>query len=93
MTTEQIFVFAILSIALFLFVTERWRYDIIALLALLAVSLAGIVPRAKAFSGFGHPAVITVAAVLVVGRALQNAGLVDLLAHWVLKVGELRPFR
>ncbi|MGB7951346.1 MAG: SLC13 family permease [Candidatus Binatia bacterium] len=90
MTHEQIFVFTVLLFALFLFVTERWRYDVIALLSLLAVVFGGIVPGSKAFLGFGHPAVITVGAVLVVGRALQNAGLVDWLAHWVLKVGE-RP--
>ena len=88
MTAEQIGVFVVLLLALVLFVTERWRYDVIALLALLAVTLAGIVPGDKAFLGFGHPAVITVAAVLVVGRALQNAGLVDLLANWVSKVGD-----
>ena len=88
MTTEQIGVFVVLLFALVLFVTERWRYDIVALLALLAVTLAGIVPADRAFLGFGHAAVITVAAVLVIGRALQNSGLVDLLANWVLKVGD-----
>ncbi|MGH7825305.1 MAG: SLC13 family permease, partial [Candidatus Binatia bacterium] len=90
MTLHQIIILLVLVAALLLFITERWRYDIVALMALLAVTLSGIVPADKAFSGFGHAAVITVAAVLVVGRALQNSGLVDLLASWVLRVGD-RP--
>ena len=90
MTFEQTVLLLVLSLALILFVTERWRYDIVALLALLAATLSGIVPADKAFSGFGHAAVITVAAVLVVGRALQNSGLVDLLAAWVATAGN-RP--
>jgi di/tricarboxylate transporter len=49
----------------------------VALLALLAVVLTGVLPMEQAFDGFSHPAVITVAAVLVISRALQNAGLVD----------------
>jgi di/tricarboxylate transporter len=60
-----------------LFVWGRWRYDIVALLALLAAVYLGLVAPQDAFSGFGHPAVITVAAVLVIGRALQISGLVD----------------
>ena len=90
MTPEQILLLLILSGALVFFMTERWRYDIVALLALLAATLAGIVPAEQAFSGFGHAAVITVAAVLVVGRALQNSGLVDFLASYALRVGD-RP--
>jgi di/tricarboxylate transporter len=77
MTAEQAIVFAILAGAMALFVWGRWRYDIVALLALLAAVYAGAVPAASAFAGFGHPAVITVAAVLVISRALQVSGLVD----------------
>ncbi|MEK9751884.1 MAG: SLC13 family permease [Rhodospirillaceae bacterium] len=72
MTWEQAYVFAVLVTALGLFIWGRWRYDIVALAALLAVVAAGLVPAARAFEGFGHPAVITVAAVLVISRALQK---------------------
>ena len=81
MTFEQIYVFAVLAGTLGLFVWGRWRYDIVALIALVAVVLAGIVPAAEAFNGFGHPAVITVAAVLVISRGLQNSGIVGWLAR------------
>jgi len=90
MTVDQMILLLILLAALICFITERWRYDIVALLALLAATLTGIVRAETAFSGFGHAAVITVTAVLVVGRALQNSGLVDFLASYALKVGD-RP--
>lgn len=77
----EAFVFAVLAAALVLFLWGRWRYDIVAVLALLAVGLAGVLPRDQLFLGFGHPAVVTVAAVLVVSRGLANAGIVDALAR------------
>ena len=51
-----------LAAALLLFVWGRWRYDLVALLSLLVLVVAGIVPAAAAFDGFAHPAVVTVAA-------------------------------
>jgi di/tricarboxylate transporter len=90
MTIEQTVVFAVLLLCLVLFVLGRWRYDIVALLALLVVTIAGIVPAEQAFAGFGHPAVITVAAVLVASRGLFNSGLVSSIASWLGRLGE-RP--
>ncbi|MGM0668611.1 MAG: SLC13 family permease, partial [Gemmatimonadota bacterium] len=87
MTLDQVVVFAILAATLVLFIWERWRYDIVALGALLAVYLAGLVPAGEVFLGFGHPAVITVAAVLVISRGLMNAGVVDALARQLDRVG------
>lgn len=87
MTFDQAAVFAVLAGALFLFVRGTWRYDVVALLALLASTLLGIVPADRAFAGFGHPAVVTVAAVLVIGSALQNSGIVDALSRQVSRIG------
>ena len=77
MNHEQITLFLILGAALGCFVWGRFRYDVVAVLALLAAVVAGIVPGDEAFLGFGHPAVITVAAVLVLSRALRNSGLIE----------------
>lgn len=74
-------VFGVLAGAFGMFVWGRFRYDFIALLALLAVVLTGVLPMDQAFDGFAHPAVVTVAAVLVISRALQNAGLVDVVVR------------
>jgi hypothetical protein len=74
-------VFAVLGATLAMFVWGRWRYDLVAILALLALLASGVLPFEQAFDGFSHPAVITVAAVLVLSRALQNAGLVDVVVR------------
>ena len=67
-----------------MFLWGRWRHDMVALAGLLACVLAGLVRPADAFAGFGHPAVITVACVLVLSRGLQTSGAVDALARVVL---------
>ena len=81
MTFEQGAVFAVLAAAMGLFVWGRWRYDIVAIVALLTAVYLGVVPAKAAFAGFGHPAVITVAAVLVISRAFQVSGVVGHLAR------------
>jgi len=81
MSFHLIYIFAVLAATLTLFIWGRWRYDIVALMALLAVVAGGLIPAAQAFSGFGHPAVITVAAVLVISKAIQNSGLIGWLAR------------
>ncbi|MBN2505218.1 MAG: SLC13 family permease [Verrucomicrobia bacterium] len=80
-------VFIILGLTLAAFIWGRIRYDLVALLALFSAVVAGVVPAADAFAGFGHPAVITVAAVLVLSKAFQQSGLVDLIAGQTLKAG------
>ncbi|MFO7497480.1 MAG: SLC13 family permease [Desulfobacterales bacterium] len=87
LTFDQAVVFAILSATLVLFVWGRWRYDLVAVAALLLVFIAGLVPAEQVFMGFGHPAVVTVAAVLVLSRGLLNAGVVDSLSRSLARVG------
>ncbi|SEM07313.1 TrkA-C domain-containing protein [Roseovarius tolerans] len=77
-------IFSILAITMGLFLWGRLRHDVIALAALLASVIAGLVPTDTAFAGFGHPAVITVACVLILSQGLQNTGAVDWLARSVL---------
>lgn len=84
MTVDQATILAILAAAIGLFVWGRWRHDIVAMAALLAAVAAGLVPGSEAFAGFGHPAVVTVACVLVLSAALQSSGAVDALARAVL---------
>jgi len=83
-TSDQIILF-ILLIAVFAgLIWGRWRYDVVAFVALLAALLTGIVPTGLAFSGFGHPATIIIALVLVVSRGLSNSGAIELLARFVV---------
>ena len=84
--TNEAIVFVVLVVALVLFVWGKWRYDVVALLALLFLSILGIVPASEAYKGFGHPAVVTVAAVLILSRALQNSGVVDVIANCYARI-------
>lgn len=84
---DQVVVFLTLAVALVLFASGKIRHDFTALIALFIVVVFGIVPAGDAFAGFGHPAVITVAAVLIISRALQNSGLIDVMAQWVSRAG------
>ncbi|HSR72045.1 MAG TPA: SLC13 family permease [Kiloniellales bacterium] len=81
MTADQSLLVAILLVLLGLLAWGRWRYDVVAFLALMTAVVAGLVPSREAFAGFGHPATITVAAVLVLSRALTNSGATDRLAQ------------
>ena len=84
MTYDQSLILSILLATVAMFLWGRWRYDMVAAASLLACVLTGIVVPAEAFDGFGHPAVITVACVLVLSRGLQTSGAIDLLARTVL---------
>lgn len=86
MSFEIWMIFIILILTLVLFVTEWVRYDVVAILALLAVVFIGLIPTNRAFSGFSNSAVITVAGVLVLSRGLQNSGLVESIGEQLVKV-------
>jgi di/tricarboxylate transporter len=81
-------IFGLIILMLLFFIWGKWRYDIVSLVTLLVASLAGLVPMDEVFQGFGHPAVITVAAVLVVSKGLMNAGVVDFMARYLLRLGD-----
>jgi len=81
---DQILILLLLVSTVALFIWGRWRHDVVALAALVACVVLGLVPGAAAFSGFGHPAVITVACVLVLSYGMQSTGAVDVLARRAL---------
>ncbi len=83
MTFEQTILFALFGAVFALLVWGRWRYDIVAFSALLAGVALGVVPEDAAFAGFGHPAVVIVALVLIVSAGLVRSGAVHLLTRTV----------
>lgn len=83
-TSDQVSLFLLLTAVFALLIWGRWRYDIVAFVALLAALLMGVVPTESAFSGFGHPATIIIALVLVVSRGLSNSGAIELLARFIV---------
>ncbi|WMC11443.1 SLC13 family permease [Oceanimonas pelagia] len=84
MDQAQITILIILAATVVMFMWGRWRHDMVAAGALLACILTGLVPAEVAFDGLGHPAVITVACVLVLSKGLQSTGAVDVLARTFL---------
>ena len=74
MTTDNILVLGILAVAILLFVSERLRVDVVAMLVLVALVLTGLVTVEEAFSGFASPAVIVVWAVFIVSAGLTRCG-------------------
>jgi len=83
MTVDQLVIFAILLALFALLVWGRWRYDVVAFAALMTAVAAGLVAPGEAFDGFGHPATITVACVLVLSRVLAGTGAIDRLTQLV----------
>src|ERR687892_252769 len=71
MTTEQTLLFTLLVAVFALLIWGRWRYDLVAFVALVVALVAGVVPADQAFAGFGHPATAIIALVLVVSRGLS----------------------
>jgi di/tricarboxylate transporter len=87
---DQWLIGIILLAMLALFVIDKWRYDLVAMMALLSAAILGLVPAPEVFSGFGNAAVVTVAAVLIISHALWRSGVVDALASVMKRAGDKR---
>ncbi|UWQ14876.1 SLC13 family permease [Aliiroseovarius sp. M344] len=81
MTTDQIILFALFGAVFGLLLWGRYRYDLVAFTALMIGVVLGVVPTKDAFSGFGHPATLIVALVLVVSAGLVRSGAVFLITR------------
>ncbi|MGQ9366495.1 SLC13 family permease [Azospirillum sp. ST 5-10] len=88
---DQAALTAILAVVLAAFAAGRWRYDVVAIGGLLAAVGAGLVPAEAAFVGFANPAVITVAAVLVLARTAAESGVFDRVAGRLLAPARSLP--
>ena len=91
MTTDQILLFGILIVLFGLLVWGRFRYDLVAFVALMVTVMAGLIAPEDAFHGFGHPAVVIIALVLIVSRGLMNSGAVEMIARFVTRPDRALP--
>ncbi|MEO1746890.1 MAG: SLC13 family permease, partial [Pseudomonadota bacterium] len=85
MTTDQFLLFALFGLVFAMLVWGKVRYDVVAFGALMVAVIVGLVDGADAFSGFGHPAVVIIALVLIVSRGLMNSGAIELIARYTVK--------
>ncbi len=93
MTLEIATVFAITALAVTLFITERVRMDLVALLVMVSLALTGILTPVEALSGFSNAAVVTVWAVLILSAGLARTGVAGSIGHRILRLagnGEAR---
>ena len=81
MTRAQVLTIAILVAMIAGFLWERWRYDLVALMALIAALAAGIVPADRAFAGFANPVLPLIAAALVVSAAIGQSGAIEIIVR------------
>ena len=82
MSDQHILSIAIITL-LGLFIWSKYRYDALAAGALVILIIAGVIPANQAFDGFAHPAVITVALVLIISQGLKNSGLTGLVGKLI----------
>ena len=78
MTLQQILAFGVIGGMMLAFIWGRWRYDVVAVCALLAALSLGLVPPAEAFSGFSDDIVIIVGSALVVSAAVSRSGIMEI---------------
>ena len=83
MTAAQISAFAVIGGMMALFIWGRLRYDVVALLSLMAAYLIGIVPAEELFSGFSDDIIFIIASALIVSAAVSRSGVVEILLRKV----------
>ena len=79
--TDQILIVGLLIFMVGLFIWGRWRYDAISLVVLSLFVVLGFVEPSQAFTGFSHPAVITVALVLLISKGLERSGFISIIGR------------
>jgi di/tricarboxylate transporter len=80
---DQIVTLIVLGGMVALFLWDRLRYDLVALLALLGAVLSGIVPANHAFTGFSNPVLQLIAGALILSAAIARSGAVEVLVRWL----------
>lgn len=84
MTLQQALAFALVGGAIAAFVWGRWRYDVVAVSALLAGLALGVIPAENAFDGFRNDVTVIIACALVVSAAFARSGIVELVLRRIL---------
>ncbi len=87
MTSEILFIFCLLAVTVGLFIWDRIRMDIVALLVAITLAFSGLITPAEVFSGFGMPVVVMIAGLFIVGEGLFRTGVASTAGQWLLTVG------
>lgn len=87
------FVSGVLVTAIILFIWDRIRMDVVALLVVLSLALTGIVTADEAIAGFGASIVVTIATLFVVGEGLYRSGVAAAVGSWIVRMGGVSETR
>lgn len=82
LTMDGMAALGVMALALVLFIWNRLRVDVVALIVMLLLILTGLATPRQGISGFAHEATITVAFVLILAAGLLRTGAIDVLARW-----------
>jgi di/tricarboxylate transporter len=93
MPRDMLIVFALLAVTVALFVSDRMRLDLVALMSLLALTLTGILTPEEAVAGFSDPVVLIIAGLFVVGGGLFHTGVASRVGTLLGQVAGTRPIR
>ena len=88
MSPDQLLLILIFSLLFVFLLWGKFRYDLVAFSSLVVAVIIGVVPYDNAFDGFGHPATIIVALVLIVSRGLINSGAIYFIGRKISEFGE-----
>ena len=86
LTTQMILVMAMIGLAVFLFITELIRVDVVAILMMVTLPLLHLVTPKEAFIGLSSNAVVSIIAVIIIGAGLDRTGLVNKLVKPILRI-------
>ncbi len=84
-TFEMVLVMLITAAVLYLFATEKYSYDVVALMTVVVLMVAGLVSPAEGVSGFANPATLTVLSMFIISAGIQKTGVVHILGEKMLK--------
>ena len=93
MTPQQLVFVAIVAVTLILFISERIRMDVAAMLTLLALAATGILTPKEALSGFASEPAIIVASVFVISAALTQTGITERIGAGIARAAGAREWR
>lgn len=93
LTTDMILVLCMIGVAVFLFVVEWVRVDVVAIIMMVALPLLHLVTPKEAFIGLSSNAVVSIIAVIIIGAGLDKTGLINKLVAPILKIAGKSPSR
>lgn len=86
LTSDMIIVFGFLIFVICLFIFEIVRVDMVGLLMIILLPLSGVIDASQAISGLSSNAVVSIIAIIIIGAGLDKTGVMNVLAHHIIRL-------